>query len=94
MSGLRPPCLHKQEAGLENSYHLWSQHHDLTHHKVIEKYGAYFYQAELALACEQTGNDFFIAPYTASAQLAAFYKEMMINVCFGSLALLSFDEIN
>lgn len=94
MSGLRPPCLHKAEAGLENSHHLWSNVNKLTHQTVIEKYGSYFYQQELAVACEQTKNDFFVAPYTASAQLASFFKEMMINVCFGSVALLGFDEID
>lgn len=35
-----------------------------------------------------------MAPYTSSAQLALFFKDLMINVCFGSVALLGFEVID
>jgi hypothetical protein len=41
-----------------------------------------------------TNNIFFVAPYTSSAQLAIFFKELMINVCFGSPALLGYECID
>jgi len=41
-----------------------------------------------------TGNEFFVAPYTASAQLAIFFKDLMINVCFGTYSLLGYELID
>ena len=60
----------------------------------MNKYGAGFYEQELANAVKETGNEFFVAPFTASAQLASFFLNEMLNVCFGSRALLGYEVID
>lgn len=94
MPGLKPPCLWSETAGLENSYNLWKGKEDQLYSQILQRYGASFYQQELANAASETGNEFFVAPFTASAQLAIFFKDLMINVCFGSPALLGYEAID
>jgi hypothetical protein len=48
----------------------------------------------LANAANLSGNELFVAPFTASAQLAIFFKDLIINVCFGSPALLAYEAID
>lgn len=48
----------------------------------------------MANAVKETGNEFFVAPFTAHAQLASFFLNEMLNVCFGSKALLGYEVID
>lgn len=93
VTGLKPACLSTETSSIENSYNLWHNKQD-GFQQILKLYGAAFYTQELANAATQTGNDIFIAPYTASAQLAMFFRDMVFNVCIGSLALLAYDGID
>lgn len=93
VSGLKPACLGSETTSIENSYHIWQSKLDSLQ-QILKTYGASFYTQELVNAATQTGNDVFIAPYSSSAQLAMFYRDMIFNVCIGSVALLAFDSID
>ena len=68
MSGLKPPQLVDDTSSLVNSYHLWSSQEDKKlFEQICKRYGAQFYAQELQNAAKETGNEFFVAPYTASA---------------------------
>ena len=68
MSGLTPPALMNETLSLENSYHLWSTKEDKSlFEQITKRYGAQFYAQELANAANLTDNEFFVAPFTASA---------------------------
>lgn len=95
IAGLKPPVLMNETLLLENSYHLWSTKEDKSlFQQITKRYGAQFYAQELANAANLTDNEFFVAPFTASAQLALFFKDLIINVCFGSPSLLAYEAID
>lgn len=42
-------------------------------------------------ATAKTKNEYLIAPYLATSQMASLYQQKLVNVCIGSHALLGFD---
>jgi len=63
--------------------------------KILDEYGSRFYQEEIIKATKAVENcSFFIAPYSACAQLVQFQLDKLVNVVFGSAKLLCFDKID
>jgi hypothetical protein len=62
---------------------------------ILTEYGSRFYQEEIIAAVKQVhGCSFFVAPFSSSAQLVQFYSEQMVNVVFGSAALICHQKID
>ena len=62
---------------------------------ICQQYGSRFYQQEIINATNAVKNcSFFIAPFFASAQLACFYQEEVIQVAFGTSKLLCFERFD
>mmetsp|Transcript_30657 Transcript_30657/g.37917 ORF Transcript_30657/g.37917 Transcript_30657/m.37917 type:complete len:168 (+) Transcript_30657:85-588(+) len=56
---------------------------------ILQVYGSRFYMQEVINATKVVENcSFFVAPYTATAQLAQFFADSLIQVAFGTSRLL------
>lgn len=70
---------------------------------LLHNFGSRFYMQELVRrssllylskvnAANETGSEYFIAPYTATAQIAFLYESELVHACCGSWGLLLFPE--